>query len=115
VEQDGADDDIIGEIKGGFVLGSEEFAQEARQHVGRDRMGSIDHARRERYIGRPGLDKLFADAKTGKDRRDEAIRQACLDHGYKLTEAARAASLHVSVVSRILRIKDKVQNAKNKT
>jgi REP-associated tyrosine transposase len=58
--------------------------------------------RGQRLINRPPLSRLFtASVKKDRDRRDQAIRAAHVQHGYSLTEIAAQLGLHYSSISRI--------------
>jgi putative transposase len=86
----------------GILLGSATFAQQMAPLL----EGSADLAeipRRQRLAHRPTLSSLLAGgAMLHRGQRDRVLSAACLEHGYTLTEIARAAGLHYSTVSRIV-------------
>jgi REP element-mobilizing transposase RayT len=89
------------------LLGTEKFVQRLLGRVrGREKLKEIP--KRQRYIGRPSLSRLF-DGVEPKDKRNRAIAEAVLRHGYSQTEVARHLGLHYSTASRI------VENSRNKT
>ncbi len=90
------------QLQGQILLGSERFV--ARLAPGlRDKRLLKEIPRQQRFAGRPTLDHLFSSrSRTNHTRRNETIRRAHLEHGYSLTEIARAVGLHYSTISRIV-------------
>lgn len=91
------------ELRGQVLLGSEAFGE--RMHpllLQKQALKEIPRAQRQ--ADRPRLSKLFPAAVCRvKPTRDAAIRDACLRHGYTAAAVARAADVHYSTVSRILK------------
>ncbi len=57
-----------------------------------------------RMLHRPSLKRLFPGAvRADKALRDEAIRKACLEWGYTMAATVRAAGIHYSPVSKIIK------------
>lgn len=55
-------------------------------------------------LNRPELSSLLmSDTKQNKQSRDDAIRNAHIEHGYSMTAIARYIGLHYSSVSKIER------------
>ncbi len=60
--------------------------------------------RSQRLLHRPSLKRLFSGAvRADKALLDEAIRKACLELGYTMAATARAAGIHYSTVSKIIK------------
>ena len=62
-----------------------------------------EHPRRERYAGRPGLPALFGGTRGDKPKRDAAIREAYVEHGYTLSQIGDFLGLHYATISRIVK------------
>jgi len=107
------DSDVWEDLKGGIVLGSISFAEKIRDYIKKERKESISINKKERYVGRQSLDKIFREKDITKEKRNELIYDAYKNSGYTLSEIAIKNGLHVSVVSRI--VKKFIDNAKNKT
>jgi putative transposase len=56
---------------------------------------------RDRFAARPSLEELFAGVKS-KSLRDDCIRMARLQHGYRLNEIGHHLGLHYSTVSKVV-------------
>lgn len=91
------------ELKGQVVLGSEAFVERMRPAL--ERQAELSEVpRAQRLLHRPSLDQLFTKRVCAdKASRDEAIRKACLDFGYTMAAVARAAGLHYSTVSKVIK------------
>lgn len=90
-------------LRGQVLLGSAPFAERFRSLL-TERAVSPEVPRADRLAGRPTLVALFTHARLSTPaRRNEAIAEACLVHGYKLAEVARHLDLHYATVSRIVR------------
>jgi REP element-mobilizing transposase RayT len=91
------------ELKGQVLLGSDTFAERMRPLLlEKEELKEIP--RGQRLAHRPGLARLFRAAVCReKASRDAAIREACLQHGYTAAAVARAANVHYSTVSRVLK------------
>jgi REP element-mobilizing transposase RayT len=87
------------DLHGQCLLGGEGFV-ECHRHLiqGMDEKREIP--RTQRYLDRPSLDDLFAEAET-KAKRNRLIVAAHLDFGYSQQEIAKHLGIHYSTVSRI--------------
>lgn len=89
-------------LRGQVLLGTDLFAERFRALLAQ-RTVSAEVPRVDRLAGRPSLDTLLpANASSGRARRNAAIAEACLKHGYSLAEIARHTELHYSTVTRIV-------------
>lgn len=88
-------------VRGQVLLGSERFVERLAPRL-HDKRLLKEIPRRQRFVARPRLSQLFG-AKTRSDRtrRNDAIRRAHLDHGYRLTEIGHVVGLHYATISRI--------------
>jgi len=91
--------EVWDELRGGILLGSDEFVAELRPLLS-DYESLKEFPRRERLTGRPSLAKLFARV-PDKPTRDQRIHDALRVHGYTLQEVGDAVGLHYSTVSRV--------------
>ncbi|HZP93963.1 MAG TPA: transposase [Burkholderiales bacterium] len=90
------------QVQGQVLLGSERFVKRLQQAL-RDKHPLKEIPRRQRFASRPPLARLFgARTLASLELRNEAIRQAHLEHGYSLSEIGRAVDLHYSTISRIV-------------
>jgi REP-associated tyrosine transposase len=80
------------------LIGSDEFASAYRDTI--EQAHRTEVVRRDRTIGRPSLDRLFADVHD-KATRNVRIREARERFGYRVSEIAKRVSLHYASVSRI--------------
>ncbi len=80
------------------LVGSEAFAAAHRDAI--EQAHPTDVLRRDRTIGRPTLDELFAEVRD-KPTRNLRIREARDRFHYRVSEIARHLSLHYASVSRI--------------
>jgi putative transposase len=88
-------------LRGQVLLGSEVFTNRLRALL-EERPISAEVPRAERLAARPALDALLPSGKSpDRHRRNAAIADAYLKHGYTLAEIARHLGLHYSTVSRI--------------
>ena len=91
------------ELKGQVLLGREQFVSEL-QPLLEGKSGFKEFPRAQRLMNRPALKTLFpARVKASKTLRDEAIRKACMEHGYSMADIARKAEVHYSTVSRVIK------------
>ncbi len=82
-----------------MLLGDEKFVEKLEGYVkGSEEIAEIP--RRQRYVSRPSLKKLF-DGQLTKAKRDAAVGQAVHRHGYSQREVADCLGLHYATVSRI--------------
>jgi REP element-mobilizing transposase RayT len=91
---------VLSEASGGLILGGGEFVDRVTAHLNEKR--SIrEHPRRERHAARPGLAALLGGTGSSKAMRDDAIRQAYVEHGYTLSQIGDFLGLHYATISRI--------------
>jgi putative transposase len=90
-------------LKGQVLLGSEAFVERVRPLV-ESKSNLKEIPRAQRLAHRPSLWELFPAGLQGdKLMRDQAITRACREYGYTLAAVARAAGLHYSTVSKVLK------------
>jgi putative transposase len=80
------------------IVGSEAFATAHRDVI--EQAHPTEVVRRNRTMGRPALEALFADV-PDKPTRDLRIREARDHFHYRVSEIAKHLSLHYASVSRI--------------
>jgi putative transposase len=80
------------------LVGSEEFVSAYRNVIEQSHRTEV--VRRDRVLGRPSLEALFADIRN-KHARDLRIREARVRFGYRVSEIAKHLSLHYASVSRL--------------
>jgi len=97
--EEGLGVDLWGRLRGGVLIGSDEFVDEMAPRM-RDSALQREIPRRERLLSRPSLDELFSGAGT-KLLRDERIYEATRIHEYSLSELQEFLGLHYSTISRI--------------
>ena len=92
-----------GQLKGQIVLGSDRFVDELRSLlVETSVLKEVPSA--QRLMNRPSLTSLFpSDFKMKKAERDAAIRKACIEFCFSMAEVSRAAGVHYSTVSRVIK------------
>lgn len=86
-----------------MLLSSEAFLDQMRPRLaGKAELKEI--LRAQRWVHRPGLERLFS-ARVRQDKavRDVAMRKACQEYGYTMAAVARAAGVHYSTVSKIIK------------
>ncbi len=91
------------ELKGQVLLGREQFINELKPLLkGKSEFKEFPQA--QRLMTRPALNTLFSDpVKASKALRDEAIRKACVVHGFSMADIARKAEVHYSTMSRVIK------------
>ena len=90
-------------VRGGMVLGGEAFIEAMEPAVAIKRQVT-EHPRMQRQLARPPLEGIFAQAARGdKSRRNAAMREAFVEHGYTLKEIGDHTGLHYATVSRIIK------------
>jgi REP element-mobilizing transposase RayT len=88
-------------LRGQVLLGSELFTERLRALL-EARPISAEVPRKARLAARPALEALLPSSESpDRERRNAAIADAYLKHGYTLAEIARHLGLHYSTVSRI--------------
>jgi putative transposase len=91
------------ELRGQILLGSDEFAEKLRPLL-EGKAAQAEVPQRQRLAHRPSLATLLpAAVRRDKGRRDRALREACVEHGYTLAEVGRCCGLHYATISRIVR------------
>ncbi len=98
------------DLRAGFILGSIEFAKDVINQYGNKQ--SKENVKKERFAGRPKLEKLFKEEFKNKKKRNELIFKAFKDYGYTQTEIGDYLGIHYSTISRII---NNLRNSKNKT
>jgi REP element-mobilizing transposase RayT len=87
------------DVRAQVLLGDEEFVEKLEGYVkGYEEISEIP--RRQRYVSRPPLKKLFDGTRT-QATRDTAIARAVHRYGYSQREVADWLGLHYATVSRI--------------
>ncbi len=90
------------QLKGQVLLGSETFVETLRPYI-QDAEKLDEVPRAQRLLDRPTLADLFeGDNELAKTKRDEKIKEAHIQYGYRLAEIGRFLDLHYSTVSRIV-------------
>ncbi|MGC8724939.1 MAG: transposase [Acidobacteriota bacterium] len=91
---------------GGLVLGSREFLREVRERIG-EKDALKEHPRRQRLVDRPALESLLSEqVLRDPAARREAVREAFVQHGYRLWEIGKALGVYYSTVSRMVNKQD---------
>ncbi|BDV43984.1 hypothetical protein GURASL_29070 [Geotalea uraniireducens] len=90
---------------GQVILGTEAFVAQVRERLGGK--GAIKEIpRHQRYAGRPALAEMFpAGGTLPRQERNRLIRIAHGQHGYTLTDIARALDIHYTTVSKVINAK----------
>ena len=89
-------------LTGQVLLGEESFVQKLKAHLtGKTKLKEIPRA--QRYAGRPAIAIALARGRlVSKDRRNQAMREAHLKHGYTLSEIGAHLGLHYTTVSKVV-------------
>jgi len=96
------------DLRGGVLLGSDAFVKKlSRLLHGKAKMKEIPEA--QRRATRPSLERLFQGKTKDKAKRDRAIHEAVVRHGYTQSAIASHLRLHYSTVSRIVKQVDAAQ------
>jgi hypothetical protein len=91
--------DAWAELRGGILLGSDEFVDKLKPLLS-DYEALKEVPRRERLTTRPSLDELFSKVRD-KEARDQRIHAATRVHEYTLQAVADFLGLHYSTISMI--------------
>ncbi len=91
--------DVWDELRAGSFLGTGAFVDQLRPLL-KEKPLDPDYRRRERFVGRPSLEELFADV-SDKTTRNERIYQAVRVHHYTLREVGGFVGLLYSTISMI--------------
>jgi hypothetical protein len=84
------------------LLGSENFVESLRPYI-QDAEKLDEVPRAQWLLDRPTLADLFESANDlVKTKRDEKIKEAHIQYGYRLAEIGRFLDLHYSTVSRLV-------------
>ncbi|MFH1702149.1 MAG: transposase [Nitrospirota bacterium] len=103
---------IWSNLKGQILLGEDTFIEKFMNYL-KGREGVREIPKRQRYINRPSLDRLFErDVLRNKQKRDKKIAEATERYGYSQKEVADYLGMHYSTISRLIR---KETISKNKT
>ncbi len=95
----GRDVDAWTELRGGILLGTDEFVAKVKPLLS-DYQTLREVPRRERLAARPSLEELFSGV-NGKAERDRRIHDAVRAHEYTLQAVADYLGLHYSTISTI--------------
>ena len=90
---------IDGEIRGNIILGDENFIKKINGELKKMR-SEEEIPREQRMVGRPEIEEIFTD-KMSKKVRNDKIKEAHIDYGYRLKEIGKYLGLHYTTVSRI--------------
>ena len=91
------------EVRGQAILGEDDFVDGLVDHL-RKHKEVPEITRSQRYVNRPGLEKLFPEhIQRNKRKRDLRIADAVTKHGYRQREIADHLGLNYATVSRLLR------------
>jgi len=101
------------DLKGGILLGTEEFAEQMKPLLRREEADS-EISKRQRFAGQRSLEDLFGSVKGERHMRNERIHEAVMEHGYTLTALQKHLGLHPSTLSRIIKRIGEEKNARNK-
>jgi putative transposase len=88
------------ELRGQVLLGDEKFVEKFKDLL-EDKKQIKEIPRRERYVSRPRLEKIFR-GKEAKDQRDLGVKSAHMSHGYTLKEIADYLGIHYTTVSKVI-------------
>jgi putative transposase len=102
---------IWDELESQSLLGVEGFAEGLR-HLVTEKQEIREIPKGQRFVGRPTLEKLFAQRSTDKRSRDHLIAKAVTQYGYSQMQLASFLDLHYSTISRILATTDAMPKVK---
>jgi hypothetical protein len=111
--QEGRGVPVWDDVKGGFLLGTEEFVGRMKPLLRGEEAGS-EISKRQRFADRRSLEKIFGGVAGDRHMRNERIHEAVMEHGYTLTALQKYVGLHVSTLSRIVKRIGEEKNARNK-
>ena len=100
---------IWSNLKGQIFLGEDTFVEKFMDYL-KGHEGIREIPKRQRYINRPSLDRLFE--RDALRKRDKKIAEATERYGYSQKEVADYLGMHYSTISRLIR---KETISKNKT
>lgn len=90
-----------GGLEGQILLGEEDFIKRFKGLLS-DKKEIKEIPRRQRYVGRPELSKLFIKAQN-RNKTKEAIYHAHIKYGYTLKEIADYLKVHYTTISKIIK------------
>jgi len=112
--KEGRDVTIWEDVRGGILLGTDEFAERMGPLL-RDEEEDTEISKRQRFADRHLLDDLFAGTEGDRQLRNRRIHEAVISHGYTLTALQKHLGLHPSTLSRIVKhVDEQNPNARNK-
>lgn len=98
---EGAHDSPWEELKGGIVLGSEEFLGNLEPLL-KEKTDDWNILEQHRLAARPKLEEIFAEVKDKKERNRKIV-EAVETHKYMQSEVAKFLGIHYSTVSTIIK------------
>jgi len=105
---------VWGDVKGGILLGIEEFVRRMGPLL-REEEPDTEIPKRQRFADQRSLDDIFTGVKGDRQLRNKKVHEAVIAHGYTLTALQKHLGLHPSTLSRIVkRIDEENRNAGNK-
>jgi REP element-mobilizing transposase RayT len=105
---EGRDIAVWENLRGGVFLGSDAFVKKLSRRL-RGKPESKEIPQAQRRAARPTLETLFQGKTKDKAKRDRAIHEAVVRHGYTQSAIASYLDLHYSTVSRIVKQVDAAQ------
>ncbi|MDZ4131555.1 MAG: helix-turn-helix domain-containing protein, partial [Dethiobacteria bacterium] len=92
-----------GDLKGQVILGGADFVKQHKD-LFQEKLSIKEISRNQRYVGRPLLEEIFANASNlTKSGKNENIYAAHVNYGYTLKEIADLLGIHYATVSRAVR------------
>jgi putative transposase len=108
--QQGIGIDVQGAMKGGWILGSDEFVNSIRPLLD-DKPLDPEFRSHERHVARPNLEEIFAGV-SDKSQRNVRIYEAVRTHRYTLREVGEHIGLRYSTISVIAKeVRDRRESA----
>ena len=89
-------------LKGQVLLGDERFIEKLAPAL-RKQSHSTEVPKRQRLVHRPALERVLSKTQHSKMKRDAAIYEAFMKHGYTLKEIGSHLGLHYTTISKIVR------------
>jgi len=93
--------DIWSNLRGGLILGNDEFATQIQERIGTANIPK-GVSRLERYAGRPELSAIFDGAHESKYKRNARILDAYINNGYSQREIAKHLGLNHSTICKVI-------------
>ena len=101
-------DPIWRQVKGQVLLGEDGFTERFRNYLRRHE-DIKEIPRSQRFLHRPGLEKLFSSS-TSNHTRNRKIQEAIEKYGYSQKAIADHLGMHYASISRILKTEDMLNN-----